>query len=238
MRAAEYVDDTMFYREGHRRIFRAMIALTERGDAVDPLTLADELGRRGELEASGGREYIGWLMDAVPTAANVEYHAKIVREKAQLRRLARIGADLGEMVKAGKTANEVQERAESLIFQAGEDSGELGSGRSRRGHGKQETQIVNSHPNLAIPASIAVTRAKYVPWEQPSQKSPIVIPRLVSVMLSNRSNSIRVAPREWIAKLIPSSLTVAPRGSGVPGKIFLIFGMISQAVGAATGSSE
>ena len=53
MRASEIVDDTMFYREAHRRLFRAMLALTERRDVVDPLTLADELTRRGELEAAG-----------------------------------------------------------------------------------------------------------------------------------------------------------------------------------------
>ena len=71
LRASEHVDDTMFYREGHRRIFRAALALTERGDVVDPLTLSEELSRRGELEASGGKEYIGFLVDAVPTSANV-----------------------------------------------------------------------------------------------------------------------------------------------------------------------
>src|SRR5512147_1576682 len=82
LRATEHVDDTMFYREANRRIFRAMVAVSERGEVVDPLTLADELGRRGELEASGGKEYVAFLMDAVPTSANVEYHARIVREKA------------------------------------------------------------------------------------------------------------------------------------------------------------
>jgi replicative DNA helicase len=87
LRAAEYVDDTMFYREGHRRIFRAMVAISERGEVVDTLTLAEELSRRGELDSSGGKDYIGFLVDAVPTAANVEYHAKIVREKAILRGL-------------------------------------------------------------------------------------------------------------------------------------------------------
>src|SRR5262245_20518218 len=80
MRAAEHVDDTMFYREGHRRLFRAMFAITERGGVIDPLTLADELERRGDLESSGGREYLSFLIDAVPTVANVEYHARIVRE--------------------------------------------------------------------------------------------------------------------------------------------------------------
>ena len=56
MRASEIVDDTMFYRESHRRVFRAMMALTERREVVDPLTLTDELARRGELDASGGGE--------------------------------------------------------------------------------------------------------------------------------------------------------------------------------------
>ena len=87
MRAAEHVDESSFYREGHRRIYRAMIALRERGEVVDPLTLSNELDRRGELDASGGKEYLGYLVDAVPTSANVEYHAKIVREKALRRRL-------------------------------------------------------------------------------------------------------------------------------------------------------
>ena len=82
LRATEFIDDTMFYREGHRRIYRAMVSLSERGDVVDPLTLSEELARSGSLESSGGKDYIGFLVDAVPTAANIEYHAKIVREKA------------------------------------------------------------------------------------------------------------------------------------------------------------
>ena len=87
LRAAEHTDDTMFYREGHRRIFRAIIALNERGAVVDTLTLADELALRGELDAAGGKDYLSFLLDAVPTSANVEYHARIVREKALIRRV-------------------------------------------------------------------------------------------------------------------------------------------------------
>ncbi|HEX5580714.1 MAG TPA: replicative DNA helicase [Gemmatimonadaceae bacterium] len=127
MRAAEYVDDTMFYREGHRRIFRSMIALTERGDVVDPLTLADELARRGELEAAGGREYIGWLMDAVPTAANVEYHAKIVREKATLRRLIEVSTSIVTEAFTGQAAAAMLlDEAESKIFQISQAQGGKG----------------------------------------------------------------------------------------------------------------
>src|SRR5258708_1329943 len=87
LKAAEFLDDTMFYREGHRLLFRAMIALTERGDVIDPVTLRDELARRGDLDRAGGMEYVAALIDVVPTAANVDYHAKIVRDKAVPRRL-------------------------------------------------------------------------------------------------------------------------------------------------------
>ena len=124
MRAAEYVDDTMFYREGHRRIFRAMVSITERGAVVDPLTLADELGRRGELEASGGKDYLAQLMDAVPTSANVEYHAKIVREKALLRRLIETSTQIvTEAFEGRTTAAELLDAAESKIFQVSQAQG-------------------------------------------------------------------------------------------------------------------
>jgi replicative DNA helicase len=118
LRAVEHVDDTMFYAEKHRRIFRAMVAITERGSVVDPLTISEELSRRGELEASGGKEYLGFLVDVVPTAANVEYHARIVREKAILRRLIEVSTSIVSEAFEGKlTATELLDDAESKIFQ-------------------------------------------------------------------------------------------------------------------------
>src|SRR5688500_14629285 len=124
LRAAEFVDDTMFYREGHRRIFRAMLTITERGEVVDPLTLSEELSRRGELEGSGGKDYIGFLVDAVPTSANVEYHAKIVRDKALLRRLIEVSTSIVTEAFEGKaTASDLLDIAESRIFQVSQDRG-------------------------------------------------------------------------------------------------------------------
>ena len=118
VRAAEMVDDSMFYAERHRRVFRAMVSITERGSVVDPLTLADELQRRGELEAAGGKDYIGYLVDAVPTAANVEYHAEIVREKAILRTLIQVSTQVVHDAFSGmSTAVELLDQAESKIFQ-------------------------------------------------------------------------------------------------------------------------
>ena len=124
LRAGEHVDDTMFYDERHRRIFRAMIAISQRSEVVDPVTLGNELARRGELEASGGKEYIGELIDAVPTAANVEYHAKIVKEKALLRRLIETSTTIiTEAFQGRATAEELLDDAEQRIFQVSQQRG-------------------------------------------------------------------------------------------------------------------
>lgn len=79
------------YREGHRHLLAAVYAVADAGEVPDPLTVRAALERAGTLDAAGGRDYLDWLMDAVPTAANVKYHAKIVRDRAAQRRL---GAEL------------------------------------------------------------------------------------------------------------------------------------------------
>src|SRR5712664_2428479 len=118
LKAAEVLDDTMFYREGHRLLFRSMLSLTERGDVIDPVTLRDELSRRGDLDRAGGMEYIAALIDVVPTAANVDYHAKIVRDKAVLRRLVEAATGIIQDVYEGHgTAGEVLDNAEHRVFQ-------------------------------------------------------------------------------------------------------------------------
>ena len=69
LRAAELLEDWMFYAERHRRIFRAMLQLAEQRIVIDQLTLRDELVRRGELDSTGGLPYVSELVDTVPTAA-------------------------------------------------------------------------------------------------------------------------------------------------------------------------
>jgi replicative DNA helicase len=118
MRAAEFVEDSMFYREAHRRIFRAVVAINERGAVVDTLTLAEELSTRGDLDGSGGKEYLSLLLDAVPTAANVEYHAKIVREKALIRRLIETSTEIISSAYEGRqNSGDLLDHAEQRIFQ-------------------------------------------------------------------------------------------------------------------------
>src|SRR5690242_5502719 len=118
LKAAEVLDDTMFHRESHRLLFRSMLALTERGDVIDPVTLREELVRRGDLDRAGGMEYLGTLIDVVPTAANVEYHAKIVRDKAVLRRLIEAATSIIQDAYEGRSSsNEVLDNAEHRVFQ-------------------------------------------------------------------------------------------------------------------------
>ena len=127
LRATEHVVDSMFYREGHRRIFRAMVTISERGDVVDPLTLVEELNRRGELEAVGGKDYIGFLLDVVPTSANVEYHARIVQEKAILRGVIETCTSLVSEAYEGKLlAADLLDEAEQRVFQLSQSRGTEG----------------------------------------------------------------------------------------------------------------
>ena len=127
VKALEYIDETMFYREGHRLIFRSMRLLEQQGNVIDPLTLSDELGRHGDLARAGGKEYISFLIDAVPTAANVEYHARLVREKALMRRLIEVSTSIVQEAYEGRsTAAEMLDVAEHRILQVSQQRGAEG----------------------------------------------------------------------------------------------------------------
>jgi replicative DNA helicase len=118
-KAVEIVDDSMFYREANRRIFRAMARLFQQGQVIDPVTVSEELKKTDELEAAGGMAYLAELLDAVPTAANLEYHARIVRERALLRRLIDAASQIiRESYEIGeKTVDQILDEAEQRIFQ-------------------------------------------------------------------------------------------------------------------------
>jgi replicative DNA helicase len=121
-RAVEFVSDGMFYREGNRRLYRAMLRLFERGDVIDVITVSEELKKTGELDSSGGFDYLGQLVDAVPTAANIEYHARIIRDKALLRRLVEQSSQIIRDVydQGERDVDEILDQAEARIFQVSE----------------------------------------------------------------------------------------------------------------------
>jgi replicative DNA helicase len=121
-RAVEHLNEGMFYREANRRLYRAMIRLYERGDVIDVITVSEELKNTGEMETAGGFDYLGALVDAVPTAANVEYHARIVRDKALLRRLVEAASQIIRDVydQGERQVEELLDQAEARVFQVAE----------------------------------------------------------------------------------------------------------------------
>ena len=122
LRAVELVDQSMFYKEAHRRLFRAMVALVEQRSVIDHVTLRDELLRRNELEAAGGVEYIADLVDSVATAANLDHHARIVHDKGVLRRLIEASTKtITEAYDARLPANELLDVAEGRIFKISQE---------------------------------------------------------------------------------------------------------------------
>lgn len=127
-RAVEIVDASMFYRESHRRLFRAMTRLFERGEVIDVITVAEDLRRTDELDSVGGLDYVAELLEAVPTAANIEYHARIVREKALLRRLIEASHEIiRDVYEQGEREVEtLLDHAESRIFQVAQSHDRAG----------------------------------------------------------------------------------------------------------------
>jgi replicative DNA helicase len=93
-RVMEILSPDDFYRDGHRKIYGALIDLAERDEPADAITMTNELRKRGQLDAVGGASYLAFLIDSIPTAANIEYYAKIVREKSVLRKLIETSTEI------------------------------------------------------------------------------------------------------------------------------------------------
>jgi len=116
-RAMEIVSAEDFYRTANQMVYRSMIALSERNQPVDQITLTDYLRGTGELEQVGGASYIAELVQMVPSAANIRYHCDIVRDKSLLRGLVRTATDVVMKGYEGTTqTDELLEFAEREIF--------------------------------------------------------------------------------------------------------------------------
>ena len=118
---ADLLRPTDFYREGHRRIWEAVAALCDAGQAVDTITVGEELTRSGRLDAAGGLSYLADLTASVPATANAPYYARIVAEKALLRELLRAAQEIAVSVGSGDgDADTLVDQAESRIFHIAE----------------------------------------------------------------------------------------------------------------------
>jgi replicative DNA helicase len=105
------------YRPAHQLVHEAILELYGRGEPADPVTVSDLLGKRGELARVGGGTYLHTLIASVPTAANAGYYARIVRERAILRRLVEAGTRIVQLGYTGDgDADELVDRAEAELF--------------------------------------------------------------------------------------------------------------------------
>jgi replicative DNA helicase len=120
--AAAVIGSRAFFRDAHRRIFDRMVALAERSQPIDLVTLKEELDRSGDLDEVGGPAYIASLLDGVPRATNVEYYARIVKEKSTLRGLIfSANKILSNAYEADQDADIILDDAESAIFAVADD---------------------------------------------------------------------------------------------------------------------
>jgi replicative DNA helicase len=113
----QIVEPDSFYRPAHQIIYKSLVFLYDKRSGIDIVVLKEDLLRQNALERVGGHEYLMALLESVPTAENAEYYANIVKEKAVLRNLMNVCAQLLREASAAQTnPDELLDRAEHLIF--------------------------------------------------------------------------------------------------------------------------
>jgi replicative DNA helicase len=121
-RVQELLRPDFFYVPRHRKIFRGLLSLADSGAALDLVTLRAELEKSGDLESCGGPAYLSSLLDGVPRSGNVEHYARIVREAAVRRELARSAHQILESsLRSPAATDEILDEAEKAIFRVAED---------------------------------------------------------------------------------------------------------------------
>lgn len=116
-RAIEHLDPAAFYRTAHRKIYEAVLALYNRSERVDLVTLTEELRKRGDLEAVGGPAALAQVLEHATTTANLEQHIRIIHSKAVLRALITAAGEIQREAYAGADETpQILDRAEQRIF--------------------------------------------------------------------------------------------------------------------------
>jgi replicative DNA helicase len=111
-----------FYREAHQKIYNSLLDLSERDEPADLITLTNELRKKDQLDSIGGASYVTSLIDTIPTAANIEYYARIVKEKSILRKLIEAATDIvTQGYEDRQDVEGVLDEAERAIFQIAEN---------------------------------------------------------------------------------------------------------------------
>jgi len=116
-RAIELIEPRTFYRAGHQKIYEAILALYDRNEKADLVTLSEELRKRGELEAVGGPPALAQVLEYATTTANLEHHIRIIHAKDVLRQLIKASSEIQQESYAGSDETAViLDRAEQRIF--------------------------------------------------------------------------------------------------------------------------
>ncbi len=119
--AMEYLQTHDFYRRAHQLIYQTMIDLNEKNEEIDVITVANLLETNKQLEDVGGAPYLAELANVVPTAANIEYYAKIVEERSLLRRLIQASTDIiTETYEESDDVSSILDAAEQKILEVSE----------------------------------------------------------------------------------------------------------------------
>ncbi len=114
----EHLSPEDFYRENHRHIYSAMLDLFDRGEPLDLITVHNALKTKGVLEKAGGTAYLAELTEVVPVASNIVHYARIVRDKAVLRRLIEKASEIASFCfEESGEVEDILEAAESSIFE-------------------------------------------------------------------------------------------------------------------------
>ncbi|MFC5601678.1 replicative DNA helicase [Sporosarcina koreensis] len=142
--ASEILRPDDFYRTAHEKIFDTMQILSDRGQPIDVVTVTEELSAKKELEDVGGISYLTEVANAVPTAANIEYYAKIVEEKSLLRRLIRVATNI---VEEGFTK---EDEVEAVLSEAEKRIMEVSSRKNAGDFKHIKDVLVETYDNIEI----------------------------------------------------------------------------------------
>jgi len=127
VKALDIVSAEDFYKDAHRVIFETVVSMYDKGEPIDLVTVTEQLRRHGALERVGGIPYITTLASVVPTAANVEYYARIVKEKSLYRALVKAGTAIASLGYEGTEDVELAlDQAEQMIFSLSQQRGRQG----------------------------------------------------------------------------------------------------------------
>ncbi|EPD50901.1 replicative DNA helicase [Paenisporosarcina sp. FSL H8-0542] len=142
--AAEILQYEDFYRVAHQKIFQTMNRLSDQGKPIDVVTVTEELASKKELEDVGGLSYLSEIANSVPTAANIAHYARIVEEKALLRRLIRVATNI---VEDGFTR---EDEVEALLSEAEKKMMEVSNRKNAGDFRHIKDVLVQTYDNIEL----------------------------------------------------------------------------------------